>query len=420
MARTREPIPMTPTSRGRLLPAIVTLGLLSLAAGCGDSAQSRPPASASPPAAPSVVSATGAAVGTPLPTAAPRMATVDRNEEAFKRVPIVDPGLGAPRTALTVEIPASWKPYGGIQWNRGVACITNQHRIEWGAASPDGTHAVELLPAFAWQVSGWHQQMNPCPVAPIGSVREYLQAVVGQMYPDAKFVGYRERADLLDEAGGARPQSTMPNMQLFNDAGEVTIAYASNGREMRESLTALAQFSEVASQGMRSRMGTVRNILVVRAPADDFDPGIAERVRRSIRTDPQWAQAFIAYGKNYVDNQGAQQSAQIARWHSQRMAEIDARGAADRAAIRTSTIREVGEINAAGWKARQESQDRMHRNRVDTIREVQRYQDPSGNRQVELSSHYNYGWKTDGGHYVASNDPNFDPGAGGVEMKRAP
>ena len=85
---------------------------------------------------------------------------------------------------------------------------------------------------------------------------------------------------------------------------------------------------------------------------------------------------------------------------------------ADRAAIRSQSIRK---INSSGWKSRQSSLDRMHRDNVDSIREVNRYNDPVAGGQVELSSHYNYGFRTNDGSYVATDDPNFK----GQELQRA-
>ena len=392
-------------------PAIA-LSCLALASGCTEATKPAPPAAAVEQAA-----ASSSAIARPEP--APRVAAVQpgRSEPAaFQRIAVDDVGFGTPMTAFTIDVPGAWRPYGGIRWNRGTGCISNQVRVQFGAGTRDRSHAVEVLPAFGWQLAGYAQQTNPCPVAPFASVRDYLQAVVQQTYPGATVVGYRERPDLLAESGGANPPTTQPNMRAFNDAGEVALAYPVDGREIRTTLAAVASFTEVGA----SRMGYVGRIWVVRAPKDEFDDALGERIRRSIRSDPQWGETLVAYGKDYVQRQGAQQSADIASWHDRRMAEINAKGAADRAAIRSNTAREVADINAAGYASRQASQDRMHRNDVDTIREVQRYQDPTTNRQVELSSHYNYGYRTGNGTYVATDDPNFDPGASGQQLQRAP
>lgn len=394
---------------------VLPCSVLSVLLGsCGDKA--KPPAAPTTSAAPASPTTSDpiARVAPPQPSPGPATASV-------KRIEVVDTGLGAPLTAFSVEVPATWMPYGGIQWNRDVPCITNQQRVEWGAGSADRSHAIELLPAFGWQLTGWDQQTNPCPTVAIGSVRDFLGAVVGQRYRNATVVDYRDRPDLAAEVAAPEHSDPAQNARSFSEGGEMELAFQVDGREIRQTMAAVATFTEMSLPNLRpSRMGYVNAVFIVRAPKDQFDAALGERVRKSIKADPQWAERTMAYSKDYVDRQGSRQSNDIARWHNQRMAEIDARGAADRAAIRSNTAREVADINSKGWQARQDSQDRMHRNNLDTIREVQRYQDPSGNRQVELSSHFNYGWKNSNGTYVANDDPNFDPGVGGQRMQRAP
>lgn len=343
----------------------------------------------------------------------------DATAASTQRVPVIDSGFGAPVTAFTVELPADWSTRGGVRWNRSTNCVANQMRLEWAAGSTDGRQAVEVLPGFSWQIRGWNIEMNPCPVAAIDSVRGYLEAVGRELYAGAQVVGYRDRPDVVAESNaGAQPQLP-PNMRQLKQAGELTLTYPGRSGPVREILTALATFTEVTVQGVRpSRMGQVSGVFVTRS-ADGKDIGaLGERVRKSFKVDPAWSEQLQTYGRETVARLSSQQRAQIDRWHNQRMAEISARGAADRAAIRAQTVRDIGEINAAGWKSRQQSMDRMHRDNVDTIREVNRYQDPTTNRQVELSSHYNHGFRTNDGRYVATDNPNFNPGAGGQEMKR--
>ncbi len=337
-----------------------------------------------------------------------------------RKVQVFDYGFGEPMAAATIEVPGNWKTRGGIQWNRQVECISNSMRVEWSAVSPDGLRAVELMPGFAWQVKGFEVGMNPCPVASMRSVRAYLDALVRELYPGVTVIEYRDRADLL---AGSKAPPAAPGVKARQEAGEIVLGYSSDGREMRESIAAVATFTEVTIQGMRpSLMGGVPNAYVVRAPASQWDAALGERIRQSMTADKDWIARISAYAKETADAKGAAQRAQIDRWHNARMAEISARGARDRAAIRAQTIREIGEINTAGWKARQQSIDRMHRDRVDTIREVNRYHDPAANREVTLSSHYNHGWRTDDGRYIATDDPNFDPsrdlGVQGKEMQR--
>lgn len=400
-----------PAHAARLALSCWSLLMALAISGCGEKAATVEPTPAPQP------QAAAPAAALPVAAPAPPPQPVDRPVRAdgeFRAVHIVDSGFGPPVTAMTAEVPSDWNTRGGIRWDRNAPCISNRMRVEWSASSPDGRHAVEIIPGFAWQVRGYDIRMNPCPSAPIDSVRGYLEAMARELYPGATIVGYRERPDLVAEAESGSQEAPPQGMRRFQQAGEIGITYPGKGGTMRENLSALATFTEIGA----SRMGMVGSAFVVRAPQGDEVGPVAERIRKSMKANREWAGQLAAYGREAANREGAEQSAAISRWHNQRMAEISAKGAADRAAIRSQTARDVADINAAGWKSRQDSLDRMHRDNVDTIREVNRYADPSNNRQVELSSHYNHGFRTGDGSYVATDNPNFNPGSGGEELKR--
>lgn len=398
----------------RSILLILALAVSAALDGCGDSRKQ----AAAEAEAPRVATVGPVAeVSAPPPPPTPRgdapAAVVD-----FVRIPIVDTGFGAPVNAFFAEIPADWQSRGGVVWNRSTPCLANQMRVEWGASAPDGRRGVEILPGFSWQVAGWQVALNPCPVAPIESAQGYLQGLVASLYPGATVVDYRDRPDVVAESE-ATASPPMQGIRSLKQAGEIAIRYPISDRIVHETLAAMVTFTEASVPGMRpSRMGLVSGVYVVRAVEGEDMAETGERIRKSLKADPAWAEQIGAYGRETAARMGAEQRAQIDQWHARRMAEISAKGAADRAAIRAQTTREIGEINAAGWKSRQDSLDRMHRDRVDTIREVNRYQDPVAGRQVELSSHYAYGYRTGSGQYVATDDPNFDPGANGQQMQQ--
>ncbi|MEO6361683.1 MAG: hypothetical protein ABIO71_00480 [Caldimonas sp.] len=354
--------------------------------------------------------AVAAALATALLGSAPTQAA---SSGPFEKSGIAALGTGAPVVAMTVDIPSGWRTRGGITWNEQDACLTSAMRYEWQAAAPDGMRAVELLPGFNWQVPGYAVQANPCPVAAIGSAEAFLRSLVNELYPGVAITRYENLTSTLTQ-----PVAKMQNQRLRAEAGRIEIAYRMRGAEMRETLQAMVTFSQVQSYGQNSVMGGVNYVVASRAPKAGFDEGLADQVTGSMVANKPWFEQMMQHAMRVLDTRSAAQLADINRWHARRMAEISAKGAADRSAIRSQTIREVGEINAAGWKSRMASIDGMHRDKVDTIREVNRYADPSTGRQVELSSHYNHGFRTSGGGYVATDDPNFKPGSGGFEMKR--
>lgn len=330
-------------------------------------------------------------------------------------------GHAEPMVAGTIEIPKGWSTEGGILWNP-VDCALNSVQTRWRATSPDGRYAVEMMPGLDWQVRGMTLQLHPCPTTPMNSARDYLVVIAGQLRPGAQVVAYRDRPDLAAKVVLQAPPPGSPPSRQWADAGELMLSYGLGDTPMRETLTASLRFSEMNAGGRPFRAAYTAGALAVRGPDKAIDAGFAEQVRESLKIDDRWAQATTQQIGRMIAAFDARQKREIATWHAQQMAAINARGAADRARIRSQTMAEIGRINAQGWASRQDSLDRMHRDNIDTIREVNRYHDPVAGRTVELSSHQDHGWRLDNGSHLSTNDPNFDPGAlfgiGGQEMQR--
>lgn len=348
---------------------------------------------------------------------APRTASATRAVEApaadaMERVDIVDPaGFGRPVVAAVAQIPAGWHTQGGIGWNRATDCVSNQLQIAWSARSPDGTQAVEILPGFNWQVQDTQIAMNPCPAMPFASTRDFLHAVVQQHRPGARVLQYRDRPDL---AGSAAAPSN-PNVQVHQDAGQVLIAYAQDGGEVRELLGATVVFSNA---GGNIVAGTAM-VFAQRAPADAFDGALGERIAASIRPDPQWLAMMREAGNRAVAQYSGRQRAAIDDWHSRRMAAISARGAAERAAIVANTQREVAAINAQTHADTMATNDRMQAQRLEAIGEYSRYRGTDGG-EVRASIHGGARvLQMQDGEALGTDDPYFNP-AGSTELERVP
>ncbi len=139
-----------------------------------------------------------------------------------QQVAIVDAqGFGQPMDAATLEIPAGWQVQGGVSWQRGDPCVGNHLRIAWTAAAPDGSEAFEVMHPFTWQVQGRSVQMNPCPVLPFASNRDFLMAVVQQRRTGARVLDYRDRADLAAQATSAVVQREVGT----SDHGPVVVTF---------------------------------------------------------------------------------------------------------------------------------------------------------------------------------------------------
>lgn len=95
--------------------------------------------------------------------------------------------------------------------------------------------------------------------------------------------------------------------------------------------------------------------------------------------------------------------------HNAIMAGIAAKGAADRARIRSETNAEIQRMQQEGWENYTQSMDRNSREFQEYIRGTETYNDPSGGT-VQLDNTYDHAWALDDGSYILSNDSGFDPG----------
>lgn len=128
-----------------------------------------------------------------------------------------------------------------------------------------------------------------------------------------------------------------------------------------------------------------------RAPAGELDKSmpLLISIATSVRMTPQWA-------KMKFD-------------HLAKMAAIDRKGAADRAAIIAKSNREIRQIITKGHADRQAIRDKGHHQYIQSIREVNEYTVPGSNQTVELPHHYNHVYTNSNGEYILTNDANYNP-----------
>lgn len=320
-------------------------------------------------------------------------------------------GFKQPMVAVDLQIPAGWSTVGGITWNDGTPCVSNQLQVNWTAFGPDSLTAVGKLPGFGWQVAGTAQQFNPCPSAPMRSAREFLEATAMKLRPGAQVKNYQ---DVTAEALRSLPKP--PGPQVRWDAGRLLIAYADNGIAMEEVLTAAVSFTN--TQG--SIMGGTGVIDTHRAPAGRLDPALVQRIGATVRTNPQWQKAMAARMQASVSRYHAGVNASINDWHNREMAMINARGAADRHAIRMRTNQEVAGIYGAIAANTSATNDRMHQRTLEGIGEYNRYKGVDGTtvrnsihngpRVFQDTSNPNNAYSTD--------QPYATPPSGHVELER--
>ena len=324
-------------------------------------------------------------------------------------------GFGQPMVAADVQIPAGWQAVGGVSWNDNTNCVANQLQLGWSAMAPDSLTAVEILPGFNWQVAGTEIQMNPCPAAPWRSTREFLEATVQRTRPGARVLEYQPLPDVerqMAQAGQGSPQA-----QVRHDAGRLLIAYARDGVEMRELLSAAVTFS--AMQG--NVVGGTATIHSLRAPEGRLDPALGQRVAGSMRPNPQWMQAMQQRSMANLQRHSSAQRNSINDWHNRQMAIINARGAADRAAIRMRSNQEVAGIYGAIAANTSASNDASHRRTLEGIGEYNTYAGTDGGT-VQSSIHGGdrvFQGNADPNVAYSTNDPYHAP-TDATELQRVP
>lgn len=341
----------------------------------------------------------------------------------MQSVQIIDSnGFAQPMVAANLQIPAGWQPVGGITWNDATTCIGNQLQVSWSAIAPDSLTAVEILPGFNWQVAGTEMQMNPCPAAPYRSTREFLEATVQRTRPGARVLDYQEQPEVAEKvaqlarAAQANGQPAMQG-QARTDAGRLLIAYTKDGVEMREVLSAVVSFTEL--QG--NVVGGTATISSIRAPNNRLDMELGKRIGDSMRSNPQWIEAMKQRSMASLQRSSSAQSNSINDWHNRQMSIINARGAADRAAIRMRTNKEVSGIYSAIAAGNSASSDVIQRQTVDGINERNSYAGTDGS-VVQSSIHGGdrvFQDNANPANTYSANDPYHDP-ANATELEQLP
>ena len=323
-------------------------------------------------------------------------------------------GFGQPMVAADVQVPAGWQTVGGVSWNDNTNCVANQLQLGWSAMAPDSLTAVEILPGFNWQVSGTENQMNPCPAAPWRSTREFLEATVQRTRPGARVLGYERLADV--EQRMAQSAQANPQAQLRHDAGRLLIGYAKDGVAMQELLIAAITFSSMQGNVVA---GTA-TISSLRAPEGRLDRDLGKRIGDSMRANPQWMQAMQQRSMASLQRYDNAQRSSINDWHHRQMAIINARGAADRAAIRMRGNQEVAGIYSAIAANSSATSDRMHKTTMSGVQQVDNYAGVDGST-VQASIHGGdrvFQDTANPGNAYATDAPYAEAPAGYVELQR--
>lgn len=340
----------------------------------------------------------------------------------LQRAQIVDPsGFEKPLVAATLLIPAGYRPQGGIVWNmRAKETCSNDYAVEWSAATPDGQYAIGFTSARRWNDTrsfgnGMQLPLQPgCVRASFSNAREFLEGWARGTYPDMRVLDYRPRPDLaapaqpyvdmMNEVQASTPVRGMQSKHWV-DGGELLIAHAVNGVEVRETIAtgvvvSLTRWTDYMSgqPSNEALSGYPGQIQYVRAPEGRLEFRLAEIVRASQLTAPEWGRRIFE--------------------HNQKQIAITNQGLNEQHRIRMDAMREEERIRNGQFDANMLMQDRAQRERIEQIRGVETYRDPATGGPVQLSNQYEHAWRLRDDTYVLTNDVNFDPTRFGIEAQK--
>lgn len=346
--------------------------------------------------------------------------TEGKDYTEFVRARILDKvGFSEPVEALSLLIPKNWKHEGNIMWNQpGTACAGNNMNIK--AASPDGKFIFEMLPGLIWAFAPGQGQPNQ----PQGNYCSYGEPMDAETYFKNVFVrnelGNPEIISLKANAGGIsaiQEKNEKARQELMSYGASQVNFYPSaitakvkwsNGSDgiilcgVNISETIVPNIYNGTSTKVYTTTIFERVVFMYPATESDKAANMLSFIMGSIRTNTSW--------KNTVDNYwlGVRQQSNVAHIGRIKMIDEQTRQIGERAIKQGQQNLNNMDANMRSWEASQQSQDRIHTNFVKAIREVETYRDETG--RIELNSGYNHAWsRSDGGSFIMSDNPNFDP-----------
>ena len=69
----------------------------------------------------------------------------------------------------------------------------------------------------------------------------------------------------------------------------------------------------------------------------------------------------------------------------------------------------IAEMQTEGYRNRDATSDRMQRESIKAIREIETYRDPRSGGVVELPNHYRHAWRLQDGSYLLTDNQAFEP-----------
>ncbi len=316
-------------------------------------------------------------------------------------------GFERPLVAQKMMVPAGWRVQAVVKWT-GARCGTPYY-LEMQAQAPDGIGAMIVSRGEVWAQTSMPLD-DGCRHAGITTAEQYLRDWVQRNRPGSRWLDYR----LRPERSMAPQQNGNGSMMFRNwgETGQALIGYTVNGQAVRESLLVSATFtaSQTSMGGMVARTlhGESKGVLAWRMPEGQLDFQKFDVIWNTMVPGYEWS-LRIAEGRRQMAADNARTNAAISRIYGE-MGMETIQHMAKRGEDARLTREQLQATWNSGVAARDSAEDRMQRERIRAIRQVEHYSDPTRPTGVaELPNHYKHAWSLRDGSYALTDDPNFNP-----------
>jgi hypothetical protein len=353
--------------------------------------------------------------GTPVTTAIAQ--EHDYSTIVLNRQSVPDAEFGN-RPAYSILMPQGWNGDGQVFWHPMLQELASpQYHIE----SPDGQFRLEQypMPPMTWTTQVPQQQGTVAYYMmtwPVQDVPTYvMQTIIPQGRPQAQNVRVTGVEQLqvppavqqyLQQAAGAAARAGA-QIQTQADYRRVRVAYTENGRQFEEAFDVMlsyrtAQMPSMTGQPSFNTQWLPMVSYSMRAPAGRLDEAmpLLSMIARSFRIDPQW---FNAYAQTKAAiNQSRMQASRRAAADSARAA-----AAAREAMSRANT--DITDDMMASWRRQQEIGDRLHESGLESLHNVNTYDNPFADDDMTLPNTHNHVWVADNGATILTDNALYNP-----------
>ncbi|MEZ5963947.1 MAG: hypothetical protein R3F56_08900 [Planctomycetota bacterium] len=193
---------------------------------------------------------------------------------------------------------------------------------------------------------------------------------------------------------------------MFLVAERARVRYTENGVEWEEEVRSTQQGvrnmmrSELVSSD--SAWWMIYDVRCVRAPVGELDARLPTllSIASTLRETPRWSAAL------------AELRLELAKARTRAM-QIDFEARRKHYAELAATRNEISDIQMRGWRDRQDSQDRVHKATIDSIRGTNDFRAADGTTFV-VSNQFERAFADPGGRVLLTNDVNYQPSADGA------